>query len=71
LPTAKAVHAAIVNPLRSAYVRNMTDNQTTRPAAVAAVFKHDRFQHWLVPPFVIPTFLLLLVAAYGIYRAAA
>lgn len=49
----------------------MTDNQTTRPAAVAAAFKRDRFQHWLVPPLVIPAILLLLVVAYGIYEAVA
>jgi hypothetical protein len=49
----------------------MADNQTTRPAVVTAAFKRDRFQHWLVPPFVMPALLLLIIVAYGVYRAAA
>lgn len=46
----------------------MDNNLSKRPAAAVATIKRDNFRDWLIPPSTIPVLLILLAAAYGLYR---
>jgi hypothetical protein len=46
----------------------MARNPNKRRARSAIAVTRSRFSGWLIPPAAIPTLLILLAVAYGLYR---